>query len=193
MDQLREACRAALSDSKGDGSQTADGGRQLARSRLMLILELCERLIVARENREVVWFSRASSFDPQQGYSQPDETAPALINIAPLSVAGKLREGLFAGHTVVLTSATLAIGSAFEPAAGGLGLVGEGAPSWTGIDVGSPFDYPKQGILYVAGPPAQTRARCVTGGPGRTGGADPGLRRRCVVPLFVAPCCRRGG
>jgi ATP-dependent DNA helicase DinG len=117
----------------------------------MLILELCERLIVARENREVVWFSRASSFDPQQGYSQPDDTAPALINIAPLSVAGKLREGLFAGHTVVLTSATLAIGSAFEPAAGGLGLVGEGAPSWTGIDVGSPFDYPKQGILYVAG------------------------------------------
>ena len=150
VDQLREACRAALSDSKGDSS-TADGGRQLARSRLMLILELCERLLVARENREVVWFSRASSFDPAQGYSQPDETAPALINIAPLSVAGKLREGLFADHTVVLTSATLAIGSAFEPAAGGLGLVGNGAPTWTGVDVGSPFDYPRQGILYVAG------------------------------------------
>ena len=150
VDQLREACRAALSDSKGDSS-TADGGRQLARSRLMLILELCERLLVARENREVVWFSRTSSFDPAQGYSQPDETAPALINIAPLSVAGKLREGLFADHTVVLTSATLAIGSAFEPAAGGLGLVGNGAPSWTGVDVGSPFDYPRQGILYVAG------------------------------------------
>ena len=150
VDQLREACRAALSDSKGDSS-TADGGRQLARSRLMLILELCERLLVARENREVVWFSRTSSFDPAQGYSQPDETAPALINIAPLSVAGKLREGLFADHTVVLTSATLAIGSAFEPAAGGLGLVGNGAPTWTGVDVGSPFDYPRQGILYVAG------------------------------------------
>ena len=59
----------------------------------MVILELCERLIAARENREVVWFSRASTFDPQQGYSQPDDAAPALINIAPLSVAGKLREG----------------------------------------------------------------------------------------------------
>lgn len=151
LDQLREACRAALSDSKGDGSQSADGGRQLARSRLMLILELCERLLTARENREVVWFSRASTFDPGQGYSQPDDSAPVLINVAPLSVAGKLREGLFADHTVVLTSATLAIGSAFEPAAGGLGLVGQGAPSWTGVDVGSPFDYPKQGILYVAG------------------------------------------
>lgn len=151
VDQLREACRAALSDSKGDSNTTADGGRQLARSRLLVILELCERLIAARENREVVWFSRNSTFDPQQGYSAPDETSPALVNIAPLSVAGRLREGLFAGHTVVLTSATLAIGSAFEPAAGGLGLVGDGAPSWTGVDVGSPFDYPRQGILYVAG------------------------------------------
>ena len=151
IDQLRDACRAALSDSKGDSSTSAvDGGRQLARSRLMVILELCERLLAARENREVVWFSRNSTFDPAQGYSQPDETAPALINVAPLSVAGRLREGLFAEHTVILTSATLAIGSAFEPAAGGLGLVGPGAPSWTGVDVGSPFEYPKQGILYVA-------------------------------------------
>ena len=90
VDQLRDACRAALSDSKGDSANTADGGRQLARSRLMVILELCERLLAARENREVVWFSRNSTFDPQQGYSQPDETAPALINIAPLSVAGTL-------------------------------------------------------------------------------------------------------
>jgi ATP-dependent DNA helicase DinG len=150
VDQLREACRAALSDSKGDSSNSADGGRQLARSRLMLILELCERLLAARENREVVWFSRPSTFDPQQGYSEPDESAPVMVNIAPLSVASRLREGLFADHTVVLTSATLAIGAAFEPAAGGLGLLGEGAPSWTGVDVGSPFDYPKQGMLYVA-------------------------------------------
>ena len=58
-------------------AHAADGGRQLARSRLMLILELCERLLTARDNREVVWFSRASTFDPGQGYSQPDETAPA--------------------------------------------------------------------------------------------------------------------
>ncbi|MGG5172187.1 ATP-dependent DNA helicase [Pseudarthrobacter sp. J1738] len=150
VEALREASRAALSDSKGDGSQSADGGRQIARSRLMAVLELSERLLAAKENREVVWISRNSSFDPVQGYSQPDDSMPALINVAPLSVAGRLREGLFADHTVILTSATLAIGSAFEPAAGGLGLLGDGAPSWTGIDVGSPFDYPRQGMLYVA-------------------------------------------
>ncbi len=150
IDQVRDACRTALSDSKGDASNAGDGGRQMARSRLMLILELAERLRVAREAGEVVWLSRPSGFTPQQGYSAPDESAPALINIAPLSVAGRLREGLFADHTVVLTSATLAIGAAFEPAAGGLGLLGSGAPSWTGADVGSPFDYAKQGMLYVA-------------------------------------------
>ena len=67
IDQLRDACRAALSDSKGDSSTTADGGRQLARSRLMVILELCERLLAARENREVVWFSRNSTLRPAAG------------------------------------------------------------------------------------------------------------------------------
>jgi ATP-dependent DNA helicase DinG len=115
-----------------------------------LILELCERLLVARDAGEVVWISRQGVFNPGQGYAAPDETSPALLNVAPLSVAGRLRDGLFADHTVVLTSATLAIGAAFEPAAGGLGLLGQGAPSWTGADVGSPFDYPKQGMLYVA-------------------------------------------
>jgi ATP-dependent DNA helicase DinG len=31
-----------------------------------------------------------------------------------------------------------------------VGLRGAQAPSWQGLDVGSPFDYPRQGILYVA-------------------------------------------
>jgi ATP-dependent DNA helicase DinG len=50
----------------------------------------------------------------------------------------------------VLTSATLTVGDSFDPVAGALGLLGEGAPRWTGMDVGSPFDYPRQGVLYVA-------------------------------------------
>jgi ATP-dependent DNA helicase DinG len=107
-------------------------------------------MLDAEANGEVVWVSRTGAFDPTTGYSAPADDAPATLSIAPLNVGGRLRDGLFAGHTVVLTSATLAIGSAFEPAAGGLGLLGNGAPSWTGVDVGSPFDYPKQGMLYVA-------------------------------------------
>ena len=37
-----------------------------------------------------------------------------------------------------------------SPSPAALGLLGDGAPTWNGVDVGSPFDYPKQGILYVA-------------------------------------------
>lgn len=148
VNQVREACRTALSDSKPDSSNAADGGRQTARSRLLVLLELCERMVASRESGEVIWVSRPNSFNTP-GPAAADDL-PAMLHVAPLSVASRLREGLFEDHTVILTSATLAIGSAFEPVAGSLGLLGDGAPSWTGIDVGSPFDYPKQGMLYVA-------------------------------------------
>lgn len=150
IEQVRDAVRAALSDSKPDGNAAADGGRSIARSRLNLIFDLCERLLVANDAREVVWASRPGNFVPGQGYQKADESEPAVLNIAPLSVAMKLREGLFTDRTVVLTSATLAIGESFQATAGGLGLLGPSAPSWSGADVGSPFDYPKQGMLYVA-------------------------------------------
>ena len=154
LEQVRDATRAALSDTKTDGKADgpgdADGGRQQARGRLSLIFEVAERLLAAADLNEVVWASRPSTFTPGAGYSMVDESAPAVLNVAPLSVAARLREGLFEGHTVVLTSATLAIGAEFGPVAGSLGLTGSGAPSWAGVDVGSPFDYPRQGVLYVA-------------------------------------------
>lgn len=94
----------------------------------------------------------------------------ALV-VAPLSVAGTLAQGLYADRTVVATSATLTLGGRFDtvarslglptatpavPAAraGGEGVAAEAPPvsgdGWTSLDVGSPFDYPRQGILYVA-------------------------------------------
>ncbi|WP_104118237.1 ATP-dependent DNA helicase [Arthrobacter sp. B1805] len=150
--QVRDAARAALSDTKTDSKSEADadGGRQVARSRVTLVFDLAERILAAGDLNEVVWASRASAFTPGSGYAQPDESATATLNVAPLSVAARLREGLFEDHTVILTSATLAIGSEFGPVAGSLGLSGAGAPAWTGVDVGSPFDYPRQGVLYVA-------------------------------------------
>ncbi len=151
ISQVRDACRVALSDSKQDPGSPADGGRQTARSRVTAILELCERLVNAQSSGEVLWASRASTFSPGIGYSPPDESQPASLHVAPLSVASRLRSGLFEDHTVILTSATLAVGAEFGPVAGGLGLIGPDAPPWTGTDVGSPFNYPKQGVLYVAG------------------------------------------
>ena len=82
-----------------------------------------------------------------------------------------VRDKVFDDRTVVLTSATLELGGTFDAVAGTIGLRGEGAPAWRGLDVGSPFDYPKQGIAYVARhlPPP---------GPRRHGAAERSTRSR---------------
>nr|WP_225952068.1 ATP-dependent DNA helicase [Mycobacterium sp. OAS707] len=74
----------------------------------------------------------------------------AVLRVAPLSVAGLLRARLFEHTTAVLTSATLTIGGNFEAMASAWGLAGEDAAKWRGLDVGSPFEHAKSGILYVA-------------------------------------------
>ena len=79
----------------------------------------------------------------------------ALV-VAPLSVAGTLADNLYVDRTVVATSATLTLGGRFDAVARSLGLPAPRAPQdssgdgWNCLDVGSPFDYAKQGILYVA-------------------------------------------
>jgi len=82
-----------------------------------------------------------------------DRRAPVL-KLAPLSVAGLLRTQLFDQSRVVVTSATLQLGGSFEPVARSFGLPLDGSSSaegaWTALDVGSPFDHARQGILYVA-------------------------------------------
>lgn len=98
-------------------------------------------------------------------WCEGDGRGRALV-VAPLSVAGLLGEELFAERTVVATSATLTLGGKFDAVAASLGLskadevdseagnadtpASHSGPRWRGIDVGSPFDYRKQGILYVA-------------------------------------------
>jgi ATP-dependent DNA helicase DinG len=97
----------------------------------------------------------------------------ALV-VAPLSVAGTLADHLYDERIVVATSATLTLGGRFDtvaralglevpaapqtpaaaPAPGGTSAEQPGAatsgPGWRSLDVGSPFDYSRQGILYVA-------------------------------------------
>ncbi|AGB24856.1 DNA helicase, Rad3 [Mycobacterium sp. JS623] len=74
----------------------------------------------------------------------------AVLRVAPLSVAGLLRARLFEHTTSVLTSATLTIGGNFEAMASAWGLAGEDGAKWRDLDVGSPFEHAKSGILYVA-------------------------------------------
>ncbi|MFE3449448.1 ATP-dependent DNA helicase [Nonomuraea sp. NPDC059194] len=87
------------------------------------------------DRAEVVWLDGST------------DRRPATLRVAPLSVGGMLRDKLFGERTVVLTSATLALGGTFDGLAAQWGL---GDKGWTGIDVGSPFDHPRAGILYVA-------------------------------------------
>ncbi|MFD6401623.1 ATP-dependent DNA helicase [Nocardia sp. NPDC060249] len=109
--------------------------------------------------RDVIWLSA----DEMRG------VARRTLRMAPLSVGGLLRSRLFGTATVVLTSATLQIGGSFDGLAITWGLPsqsggkvdpamanGATAPAdlesvrWNALDVGSPFDHAKSGILYVA-------------------------------------------
>ena len=87
--------------------------------------------------------------------------ARPVLRVAPVDVGEELPRRLFAHVTAVLTSATLAVGDSFDPAANRLGLDRTGAaradgagepagPPWTGLDVGSPFDHERQALLYCA-------------------------------------------
>ena len=146
---VNDAARTALSETKPDG-QDVDAGLQMARSRVSEVHDMSSRILEASGEQDVLWISRQGGWENGR-YVAASDTDPATLNIAPLSVGLQLRDGLFADRTVILTSATLTVGDSFDVAAGALGLQGEGAPRWTSIDVGSPFDYRKQGIMYVAG------------------------------------------
>lgn len=69
------------------------------------------------------------------------------VYVAPLSVADLLRQRLFTSATVVLTSATLALGGRFTAMLASWGVA---ASACRTLDVGTPFDAATHGILYTA-------------------------------------------
>ncbi|QPR40864.1 ATP-dependent DNA helicase [Brevibacterium casei] len=138
LTQIRDSARQIINDI-GGRSEDADAGRQMAKARCQEIFELAERFCDPGKN-DVVWLSR-STFR---------ERETTNLVVAPLSVAGTMRHGIFEESTVVATSATLSLGGNFDAVAASLGLVGPDSPRWDGLDVGSPFDYGRQGIIYVA-------------------------------------------
>lgn len=150
--RVRDTARVVQSDLKPAPGEEVDGARQVARAAVDEVHENAERILEDRE-LDVVWLSQ-------------DQRRGPVMRVAPMSVAMLVRDKVFAERTVVLTSATLELGGTFDAVAGTIGLRGEGAPAWRGLDVGSPFDYPKQAIAYVA---AHLPA------PGRDGTSDAAL------------------
>ncbi|QBR92289.1 ATP-dependent DNA helicase [Nocardioides euryhalodurans] len=143
---VRDAARACLSaypreSEAGEG----DAGRQQARGTVQEIFTTAERM-AARNAADVLWLSEGG------------DRMPPRLHVAPLQVWGQMRDKLLADKTVVFTSATLRLGGDFGAVATSLGLKpseesaeeSDGVVPWRGLDVGSPFDYGTQSILYLA-------------------------------------------
>ncbi|RFS81595.1 ATP-dependent DNA helicase [Actinomadura spongiicola] len=167
------ACVTALGPEKKDADPGDMAARKAARSSLEELHVTAVRTLEAfqpamAERFDVVWLEKPFVQD-----GRPKR--PPALHVAPIGVGGLLRTTLFEQRTAILTSATLTLGGSFEPLARQWGLppldesasgdaktAAEGLArtatekgeevevAWSGLDVGSPFDHPKAGILYVA-------------------------------------------
>jgi ATP-dependent DNA helicase DinG len=156
---LRDAAsktRSSIDTSPSDPK--AASARAEAASSLTDVSDTATRILTSfvpaiPDRSDVVWLDHENN----RGTIRP------VLRVAPLSVAGLLRTRLFEQSTAVLTSATLTVGGSFDAMATAWGLAAapdEKAPldrmspaqrlRWRGIDVGSPFEHAKAGILYVA-------------------------------------------
>jgi ATP-dependent DNA helicase DinG len=145
---LRDVATAARSSIDTSSDAKAASARAEAVAALSEIADTASRILTSftppiPERTDVVWLDH----EDNRG------SVRDVLRVAPLSVAGLLRNEVFSRSTTVLTSATLAIGGSFDAMATAWGLAGtdvEEPAKWRGLDVGSPFQHAKAGILYVA-------------------------------------------
>jgi ATP-dependent DNA helicase DinG len=172
---VRDAAGACAAQVRASASESAQDAERLAAWRaaqaaLDEVGGTAGRILAAfgpdiANRPDVVWMDRPADVEARR---------PPTLRVAPLEVGTLLAERLFRRQTVVLTSATLALGGSFEPLARQWGLPsaapepsaarepsagGEATAeaeatqvglTWSGLDVGSPFDHRRAGILYVA-------------------------------------------
>ncbi len=149
---VRDAARSCASAyPKADASVEPDAGLAQAKGAVADVFSTAERMAANLES-DVLWLSEGN------------DRIPPRLCVAPLQVWGPMRDKLLTDKAVVFTSATLRLGGDFGPVAASFGLKnsevildGQDSPErtdavlpWRGLDVGSPFDYARQGILYVA-------------------------------------------
>jgi ATP-dependent DNA helicase DinG len=161
LTSVQDAAGACLDAIQASAAPAEEDPQKMAAARITLasldeLQRTASRILDAfgeeiTERGEVVWLDRPFVEDARR---------PPTLRVAPLEVGMVLRNRLFGQRTVALTSATLALGGSFAPLAIQWGLPPQGGwPSsadseepmtWKGLDVGSPFDHPRSGILYVA-------------------------------------------
>ncbi|MGN6336794.1 ATP-dependent DNA helicase [Mycobacterium sp.] len=142
---LRDVATAARSAIDSTNDPKAASARAEAVAALSEISDTASRVLASfgpaiPDRTDVVWLEH----EEIRGSSRP------VLRVAPLSVAELLRSRVFSRSTAVLTSATLTIGGSFDAMAAAWGLTADGDVRWRGLDVGSPFQHAKAGILYVA-------------------------------------------
>lgn len=148
--EARSEISPPASGTKTPADADAAAARQMAVSAVENLHDTVVRILTVfgepdvTARRDVIWLAeeRLRGGDTRRS-----------LHIAPLSVAGLLRSALFTDSVVILTSATLTIGGSFDALARAWGLPpadDDPGASWRGLDVGSPFDYPRSAILYVA-------------------------------------------
>ena len=132
---IRDASHAGVSEMVPQKDEDPDiaARNQRARGGLEELHDFAGALI-SQGNDSVLWIDH--------------DGRPPTLHSAPLSVAHLLRDRLFAEKFAIVTSATLTTSGNFDSISASLGL-GTDKRTET-LDVGSPFDYAKQGILYVA-------------------------------------------
>ncbi|MGJ6978996.1 ATP-dependent DNA helicase [Aestuariimicrobium soli] len=154
---VRDAARHAVSqlstkpEDRPAVMQGSDAEKAQAGAAVKEVFDIAERMAALRA-ADVIWTTERERFG-------------RWAHVAPLSVAGLMRSSVMSTATVVMTSATLKLGGDFDQVAQNVGLKRkerlsgiDDAPEepdedtlhWLGLDVGSPFDYRRQGILYVA-------------------------------------------
>ncbi|QIZ39598.1 ATP-dependent DNA helicase [Saccharopolyspora sp. ASAGF58] len=157
----RDAAWACINALGPERKEDAEGitARKLAHAVTEEVHDTAVRLLESFDDEkqfDVVWVS-----------AEPNR--PPTVRVAPLGVGALLRERLFGQRTTVLTSATLALGGSFDTLARQWGLPPQqqsqpvsgmatakevpsdtSDPKWTGLDVGSPFEHQRSGILYIA-------------------------------------------
>ncbi|KAA0093234.1 ATP-dependent DNA helicase [Mycolicibacterium sp. P1-18] len=150
-DRVRTAIDTAPTDPK------AAAARNEAVTALNDVSDTATRILTSYgpaipDRTDVVWLDQDEVRGNSAGRSGATggSNKRSILRVAPLSVAMLLRNRLFEQSTVILTSATLTIGGTFDSMARSWGLAGAEAPTWKGVDVGSPFAHAKSGILYVA-------------------------------------------
>ncbi|MGL4831775.1 MAG: ATP-dependent DNA helicase, partial [Propionibacteriaceae bacterium] len=131
--RLRDVTRGIVSSL---GGEEASPEQRMVQAAVSEIFDVAER-IAALSDHDVIWVSE-------------NDRMGRWVVVAPLDVAGLLREAILKTKTVTLTSATLKLGGDFLPAARAVGLHKNDELAWTSLDVGTPFAYQQQGICYIA-------------------------------------------